>query len=63
MKVWPTKVQVQCRDETPFDATIEFHRIPRKGLVPIIDCPHCGRSYQLTPDGTWISDRPLKILG
>ena len=60
---WPTKVLVKCRNEEPFQATIKFRLVPRKGLTPVIDCPNCGRGYSLTPDGEWVSDRPLVILG
>lgn len=64
--VWRTTVKVQCRNEPPFEATIRFHPIPRRGsssiIDPIIDCPHCGRSYALASDGEWLSDRPLVIL-
>lgn len=59
---WPTKVKVQCRNEEPFEAVIMFHPIPNRGLVPHINCPHCGRGYYLEPNGEWVSDRPLKIL-
>ena len=59
---WPTKVRVQCRNEAPFEAAIRFQQIPKRSLVPVIDCPHCGRGYILDPSGDWISDRPLVIL-
>lgn len=59
---WPTQIKVQCRNEESFEATIRFQYIPRRGLTPVIDCPHCGRGYYLTVDGEWTSDRPLVIL-
>ena len=60
---WPTTVKVQCRNEDLFEAIIRFHPVPRIGLVPFINCPHCGREYSLGPTGEWTADRPLKILG
>ena len=59
---WPTKVRVQCRSEEPFEATIKFQHIPQVGLVPYIDCPHCGKAYYLSPSGEWKADRPLVVL-
>lgn len=59
---WPTKVQVQCRYEPVFEAKIRFHPIPKRGLVPYIDCPNCGRRYFLNEEGEWFSDRPLTII-
>ena len=59
---WPTKVKVQCRNEEPFEAVIRFQPVPRIGLIPTIDCPHCGRGYSLGPNGEWTADRPLVIL-
>lgn len=59
---WPTKIQVQCRQEPPFYARIMFHQVPKRGLVPVINCPHCARGYFLNEEGEWVSDRPLVIL-
>jgi len=60
---WPTNIKVQCRNEPPFYAKIQFHPIPGKGLTPYINCVHCARGYFLEPSGEWIADRPLVILG
>ena len=59
---WPTKVKVQCRNEPPFEAAIQFQSTPGQKLSPHIDCPHCARSYYLDALGEWTSDRPLVIL-
>lgn len=59
-QTWPTLVQ--CREETPFKPIVQSYPHPEKGMIPQIICPTCDRSYFLKDDGTWFSDRSLKIL-
>lgn len=65
----PTRIKVQCRNEEPFMAGIQFRRGPvgpdgTVSAIPCIDCQHCGRVYSFdVATGKWLSDRPLVFLG
>jgi len=47
--VFRTNQWVQCRNEKPFLATIDF-AYPSVGIFERIDCPHCGRGYYLVQE-------------